>query len=79
MYQEWFKWEWNRVQWHDEDIWYDTDENDDDGEEPTFYDSGMWVDNALFNHYNEADPITNDPINAPLIEIKFYKPRQRSS
>ena len=64
----------------DEDIWYDTDENDDDDEdEPTFHDSGMWVGDVSFDHHNEADTIANDPINAPLIEIKFYKPRQRSS
>ena len=34
---------------------------------------------ASFDHYNEADPISNDPINAPLIEIEFYEPRQRST
>ena len=35
----------NKIENSDGDIWYDTEENDDDdyGEEPTFYDSGMWV------------------------------------
>ena len=33
----------NEIELSDENIWYDTEENDDDdyGEEPTFYDSGM--------------------------------------
>ena len=31
----------NEIKRSDEDIWYDIDENDDDGEEPTFYDFGM--------------------------------------
>ena len=33
---------------------------------------------ASSDHHNEVDPIANDPINAPPIEIEFYKPRQRS-
>ena len=33
----------NETECNDENIWYDTEENDDDdyGEEPTFYDLGM--------------------------------------
>ena len=33
----------NEIEHSDEDIWYDTEENNDDdyGEEPTFYDLGM--------------------------------------
>ena len=60
----------NEIELSDENIWYDTEENDDDGddddyeEEPTFYDSGMWVGDGSFDHHNEADPIANDPINS---------------
>ena len=67
----------NEIEHNDDDIWYDTNENDD-GEEPTFYDLGMWADDCSFDYHNEADPIANDPINAPPIETKFYEPRQRS-
>ena len=56
----------------DKDIWYATDENDDDGEEPTFYDFGMWAGDASFDHHNEVDPIADETINAPLIETEFY-------
>ena len=72
----------NKIEHSDDDIWYDTEENDDDddyyGEESTFYDSGMWAGDCSFDDHNEADPIANDPINAPLIETEFYEPRQRS-
>ena len=40
----------NEIEHNDEDIWHDTEENDDDdddddeyGEEPTFYDSGIMI------------------------------------
>ena len=71
----------NEIEHSDEDIWYDIEENDDDddyGEKPTFYDSRMWAGDCSFDHHNEADPIANDSINAPLIETKIYEPRQRS-
>ena len=64
----------NEIEHNDKDIWYDTNENDD-GEEPTFYDSGIWAGDASFDHYNEADSIANDPINASPIETEFYEPR----
>ena len=73
----------NEIELSDKNIWYDTEENDDDdddyGEEPTFYDSGMWADDCSFDHHNEANSIANDPINAPSIETEIYEPRQRSS
>ena len=73
----------NEIELSDENIWYDTEENDDDdddyGEESTFYDSRMWAGDCSFDHHNEADPIANDPINAPPIEIEIYEPRQRST
>ena len=77
----------NEIKHSDEDIWHDIEDNDDDddddddeyGEEPTFYDSRMWAGDCSFDHHNEADPIANDPINAPPIEIKIYEPRQRST
>ena len=74
----------NEIEHSDEDIWYDTEENDDNddddyGEEPTFYDSVMWAGDCLFDHHNEADPIVNDPINAHLIETEIYEPRQIST
>ena len=69
----------NEIEHNDEDIWYDIEENDDDdydyGEEPTFYDSRMWVGDCSFDLNNEIDPITNDPINAPPIETEIYEPR----
>ena len=68
----------NEIERSDEDIWYDTYENDDDGEEQTFYDFGMWVGDASFDYHNETDPIANDPINTPPLEIEFYEPRQKS-
>ena len=72
----------NEIELSDGNIWYNTEENDDDddyGEEPTFYDSGMWADDCSFDHHNEANSIANDPINAPSIETEIYEPRQRSS
>ena len=70
----------NEIELSDENIWYDTEENDDDyGEEPTFYDSGMWAGDCSFDHHNEADSIANDPINAPTIETEIYEPRQKST
>ena len=72
----------NKIDLSDENIWYDTEENDDDddyGEEPTFYDSGMWTGDCSFDHHNEAGPIANDPINAPPIETEIYEPRQKST
>ena len=74
----------NEIEHSDEDIWHDTEKNDDDdddeyGEEPTFYDSRMWVGDCSFDHHNEADPIANDPINAPHIETEIYEPGQRST
>ena len=77
----------NEIELSDENIWYDTEENDDDDddddddyvEEPTFYDSGMWASDYSFDHHNEADPIANDPINAPPIKTEIYEPRQRST
>ena len=81
----------NEIEHSDEDIWHDTEENDDDDteendddddeyeEEPSFYDSGMWAGDGSFDHHNEADPIANDPINAPLIETEIYEPRQKST
>ena len=68
----------NEIEHSDEDIWHDTEENDDDdeyGEEPTFYDSGMWAGDYSFDEHNEANPIANDPINAPSIEAEIYEPR----
>ena len=59
----------NETKHSDEDIWYD--ENDNDGEEPTFYDFGMWAGDASFDHHNEIDPIADEPINAPSIETNF--------
>ena len=38
----------------------------------------MWAGDASFNHPNEVDPITDDPINAPPIKTEFYEPRQKS-
>ena len=68
----------NEIEYSDEDIWYDTEENngddDDYGEELTFYDSGMWAGDCSFDYHNEADPIANDPINASSIDIEFYDP-----
>ena len=63
----------NEIEHSDEDIWHNTEENDDDdddeyGEEPTFYDSGMWAGDCSFDHHNEIDSIANDHINVPLIE-----------
>ena len=58
----------NEIERSDKDIWYDIEKNDDDDdyeEKPTFYDSGMWAGDGSFDHHNEADPIANDPINAP--------------
>ena len=72
----------NDIECNDEDIWYDTEENDDNddyGEEPTFYDSGMWAGDCSFDHHNKADLIANDPINAPLIETEIYEPQQKST
>ena len=68
----------NETECSDENIWYAIDENDDDGEETTLYDFRMWAGEASFDHHNEADPIVDELINAPLIEIEFYEPRQRS-
>ena len=45
----------NEIEHSDEDIWHDTKENDDDdeyGDEPTFYDSGMWASDCSFDHHN---------------------------
>ena len=56
----------NEIEHSDEDIWHDDD--DDDGDEPTFYDSGMWAGDCSFDHHNEIDSIANDHINVPLIE-----------
>ena len=39
----------------------------------------MWAGDYSFDLNNEADPIANDPINAPPIEIEIYEPRQRST
>ena len=39
----------------------------------------MWAGDCLFDLNNEADPIANDPINAPPIETEIYEPRQRST
>ena len=66
----------NEIENSDEDIWYDTEENDDNdyGDEPTFYDSGMWAGDYAFDLNNKADPIVNDPINAPPIETEIYEP-----
>ena len=72
----------NELEHSDEDIWYDTEENDDDddyGEEPTFYDSGIWAGDCSFDDHNEADSIVNDPINAPPIETEIYEPQQKST
>ena len=70
----------NEIELSDENIWYDTEENDDDyGEEPTFYDSGMWVGDCSFDDHNKTDPIANDPINAPPIETEIYEPGQKST
>ena len=68
----------NEIEFNDEDTWYATNENDDDGEEPTLYDSGMLAGDASFDHYNEANSIADELINVPHIETKFYEPRQRS-
>ena len=45
----------------------------------TFYDSGKWAGDSLFDHHNEADTIANDLINAPSIETEIYESRQRST
>ena len=55
----------NETECSDENIWYSTDENDDDREGPTCYDSGMWVGHASFDDHNEARPI-DKPIKACL-------------
>ena len=68
----------NEIERIDDDIWYATDENNDDGNEPIFYDSGMWAGDASFDHHNETNSIVDEPINASSIEIKFYESRQRS-
>ena len=49
----------NEIERGDKDIQYDTEKNDDEEEEPTFYDSRMWDADASFDHHNEADPIAN--------------------
>ena len=69
----------NEIEHSDKDIWHDTEDNDDDdddeyGEEPTFYDSGMWTGDCSFDHHNEANLIANDLINAPFIETEIYEP-----
>ena len=38
----------------------------------------MWAGDGSFDHYSEADPIANDPINTPPIETEIYEPEQRS-
>ena len=62
----------------DENIWYTTDENDDNKDEPTCYDSRKWVGHASFDDHNKSDLIVDEPINASFIETKFYEPSQRS-
>ena len=69
----------NEIEGSDDDIWYATDENNDDRNEPIFYDLGMWAGDASFDHHNEADSIVDEPINASSIEIEFYESRQRST
>ena len=66
----------NEIEHSDDDIWYNTEENDDDdyGEEPTFYDAGMWTGDCSFDLNNEVDPIANNPINGPPIETEIYEP-----
>ena len=61
----------NETECSDENIWYSTDENDDDIEEPTSYDSGMWAGHTSFDDHNEANSIDDVPIDAPLIETEF--------
>ena len=68
----------NEIERNDEDIWYATNENDDNGEEPTLYDSGMLAGDTSFDHHNEVDLITNELINVPHIKTEFYEPRQRN-
>ena len=69
----------NEIEHSDEDIWHDTKENDDEyGEESTFYNSRMWAGDCSFDEHNKADLIANDPINAHFIETKIYESRQRS-
>ena len=62
----------NEIERSDEDIWYDTQENDDDDYrvEPTFYDSGIWTGDRSFDLNNEADPIANDPIKIEINEFR---------
>ena len=48
----------NEIEHSDEDIWHDTEKNDDDddyGEEPTFYDSRIRAGDCSFDHYYEAE------------------------
>ena len=68
----------NEIECSDENIRYSTDESDDDREEPTCYDYGMWVGHASFDDHNEVNLIADELINAPPIEIEFYEPLQRS-
>ena len=67
--------DYNETECSDENIWYSTNENDNDREEPTFYDSRMWAGNSSFDHHNKVNSIANDSINAPPIETEFYEPR----
>ena len=39
----------------------------------------MWAGDISFDHHNETDLIANDPINASLIKIEFYEPRQKNA
>ena len=68
----------NEIELSDENIWCDIEENDDDDDDhrkkPTFYDSRMWAGDYSFDLNNEVNPIANDPINAPPIEIEIYEP-----
>ena len=63
----------NEIECSDKDIWYDTDENDDDDdrEEPTFYDSEMWVGDCSFDHHNKAARLLMILLMHLLVKPKF--------
>ena len=58
----------NKTKCSNGNIWYSTDENDNDRKESTYYDFGIWIGNASFDDHNEADLIADEPIDAPPIE-----------
>ena len=68
----------NEIELSDENIWYDTEENDDDddddndyGKEPTFYDSGMWAGDYSFDHTMKQTRLLMTLLMHLLLKPKF--------